>query len=381
MFTNADNDTYPLWYAQEVEGIRRDIQIVLTPYLSASWYVNQMRQSSYKKPGIKMSLGQDKLLGGQRSFLPIVEKLDSTIDVSALLEFVGSDNKKTKLELSDGKKVNFVPAHKLSLAVNKNLTSSYRFLSGFTPTPVDSLQLQLKGSYLQMDHLLLLDILASNNWKRPVYFASVQEPMNLGLDRYLQLDGYAYKLTPFYSNTETNEVGIVDSDKLYDKLINKFSFESLTNPKVYLDWTHVSTVSVVSLRNKFAQLAETLLKEGQTVKAIAVLDRIIAILPHERIPYDFSVLQIGELYLKAGQKAKAEQVLGKLQATTTENLEYFRTLPKKYLSGIDYELRVNLYIISELQKIANNGGLENMSRTIGIYWQQLENTLLPAIQR
>jgi len=232
-----------------------------------------------------------------------------------------------------------------------------------------------------MDHLMLLDILASNHWKRPVYFASVQEPITLGLDKYLQLDGFAYKLTPFKNNpSETNEIGVVDSDKLYHKLMNQFSFESLANPKVYLDCTHVNIVSVLSLRGKFAQLSETLLKEGKTTKAIQVLDRIVAMLPHERIAYDPQVLKIGELYLMAGQRSKAEKILLKLKTVTTENLDYFQRLPKKYWPGIDYEIRVNLFIISELQRVAEKYGFEDLAKDTRIYWNQMENTLLPVIQ-
>lgn len=381
LFTNADNDTYPLWYAQEVEGIRRDVQIILTPYLSANWYVNQMRQQSYRKAGIKMTLGKDKFVGGERTFLPIIEKIDSTVDIASLLDFVGSNDPRTQVELSDGKKVNFVPTHRLSLPMNKELGNNYRFVSGFTPTAADSLQVQLKGNYLRMDQLLLLDILATNNWKRPVYFASIQEPMNLGLDKYLQMDGYAYKLTPFYNNSsDIGDVGVIDTEKLYDKLMNQFSYASLANPAVYLDWTQVTTVYAVSLRSKFAQLAETLLKEGKTARCIAVLDRITAILPHERIPYDLHSLKIAALYLKAGQRAKAESIIQTLKTATIENLDYFQTLPMKYLTGIDYEIRVNIFTISELQKMATNNGFEDLAKSLGMYMQQLENTLLPVIQ-
>ena len=382
LFTNADNDTYPLWYAQEVEGIRRDIQIILTPYLSADWYVDQMRKPTYSKPGIAMTLGQDKIVSGQRNFLPIVEKTDSTIDLNALLNFVGSNDDRTKVELNGGKKTNFVPSRKLYLPVNREIAKSYKFKSGNTPKLEDSLQIPLKESYLRMDHLLLLDILASNNWKRPVYFASVQEPMNLGLDKYLQLDGFAYKLTPFKRNPEeANEIGVIDSEKLYHKLMQQFSFESLANPNVYLDCTHVNIVAVLSLRSKFARLAETLLKEGKTAKALQVLDKITTMLPHERISYDPQILKISELYLIAGNRTKAETILKKIKTVTTENLDYFQKLPKDYLEGINYEIRVNVYTLAEIQKIAEKYSFAEISKDIDSYWKHLEHTLLPLVQR
>ncbi|HEY4785811.1 MAG TPA: DUF2723 domain-containing protein, partial [Bacteroidales bacterium] len=378
LFTNADNDTYPLWYAQEVEGIRRDIQIVLTPYLSADWYVAELRRPSYDKPGLPLSLDQGKIVGGKRTFLPILDKIDSTVELKALLGFVSSNDERAKVMLTDGRTENYLPSRNLSLPVNKSITKEYKFQSGFQPLADDTIQIRLKGSYLRLDHLLLLDILATNNWKRPVYFASVQEPMNLGLDKYLQLDGYAYKLTPFRSNSrEIDDIGIVDSEGLYQKLMEEFSFKSLADPRVYLDWTHVSTVSVVSLRNKFARLAETLIREGKPEKAEKVLDKIMTILPHERIPFDLATLNISDLYVKTGDRNKGEQLLKKLETVTAENLVYFHTLPGKYMSGIDYELRLNLYMMDEIRRIAEYYKFENIARDSAAYEKIWEGSLLP----
>lgn len=362
LFTNADNDTYPLWYAQEVEGIRRDVQIVLLPYLSAYWYVDQLRKPSYHKPGLKISLSEGKFVGGQRSYLPIVDRIDSTVELRSLLEFIGSEDQRVKVQLSDGQTVNYIPSHKVSLLADKN-KASVKPRNQWSME--NTIEISLKGQYLRMDQMLLLDILASNKWERPVYFASVEEPRLYGLDKYLQLDGYAYKLTSYKSNPQDiSEIGIIDGDSLYDKYMNRFSFASLADPKVYLDWTHVSTVSILSLRNKFARLAETLLTEGKTDKAIKVLDRITAMLPHERIAYDYQVLRIANDYLQSGQRTKGEGVLKKLQTVTEENLDYFKSIPKTQLSGIDYELRLDLFIMQEIMRIAQNYHLENISKEV-----------------
>ena len=382
LFTNADNDTYPLWYAQEVEGIRRDIQIVLTPYLSADWYVDQLRRPSYNKHGIVMTLDQEKIAGGKRAFLPIVEKLDSAVELGQLLNFIGSDDENLQVMLNKGEKVNFVPSRKLWLPVNKKGVKNYIFKSGFQPQSSDSLIISLKESYLRLDHLMLLDILASNHWERPVYFASVQEPLSLGLDKYLQLDGYAYKLTPFKSNAkEINDIGVIDSETLYQKYMSQFSFASLANPKVYLDNTHMGVVSTLSLRNKFARLAETLLNEGKPDKALHVLDKIMAVLPNERISFDFQMVNISELYLRAGNRSKAEQTLTKLKAVITENLDYFQTLPKKDLSAIDYELRLNLYTMEEILRMANIHHFSDIAMSTDLYWKKMESSLIPMLQK
>jgi hypothetical protein len=378
LFTNADNDTYPLWYAQEVESIRRDVRIVLLPYLSAYWYVDQLRKPFYQAAGIAMSLTTDKFIGGQRSFLPVVERMDSSVDVADMLGFVGSDEASAKVEMTGGERSNYLPTRKLFLKVDKEKfqhTCDSLHLA-------DSIKITVKDRYMRMDRLVLLDILATNNWKRPVYFASWQEPIEMGLDKYLQLDGYAYKLTPHESKPkDESEIGFVETDSLYEKFMYRFDFRTLFNPKVYLDGTHISTIYVVSLRGKFAQLAEALIRKGQKDKAIAVLDKITAMLPHERVSFDYQVARIAGLYLQAGARAKGESLLKQLEKITFENLDYFRTLPHEYLAGIDYDLRTNLYQLQEIMQIARQQKLESQTAEVDRYWSSMENTLLPTLQR
>jgi hypothetical protein len=355
LFTNADNDTYPLWYAQEVEGIRKDVQIVLLPYLSAQWYVDQLRRPVYKKPGLRMTLTSDKFVGGKRSYFPIIEKIDSTVELASILQFAASDDDRARVQLSDGQQVNYIPTHKIQLSANNTKFSE---IKGKTPPLQKFLEISLKGQYIRMDDIVLLDIIATNNWKRPVYFTSFQAPRQYGLDKYLQLDGYAYKLTPYKTNpADISEIGFIDSDSLYNKFMNQFSFTSLANPKVYLDWTHVGTVSILSLRDKFARLAETLMVEGKKERAIKVLDRINSILPDERIAYNYEVLRIIADYMQCGEKDKATEILKKFQFNTGQNLEYFKTLSKPERKSIEYEIRLNNYIFQELNKLAKDNQL------------------------
>ncbi len=344
LFTNADNDTYPLWYAQEVEGIRRDIQIVLLPYLSANWYVHQMHSQKYFNQGLKMSLTDNKFVGGKRTYLPIVERIDSTIDLLAMLDFVGSEDPRSKIELNGrlSDVSNFIPSRRLVLSSNPK-----------DAQPADSvININLKGSYLRMDQLVMLDIIATNRWERPVYFASVQEPMSLGLDKYLQLDGYAYKLISKKTDSQDySDVGYIDTESLFNKLMNKFTYTSLANLKVYLDWTHITTVSVVGLRGKFVRLAGALLLEGKKEKAIAVLDKITNMLPNERIAFDYNVIGIADLYLRAGETSKGRELLKKLKVVTTENITYYQSMPKNLTGGVEYDYRVSMYLMQEIERL------------------------------
>ena len=354
LFTTADNDTYPLWYAQEIEGIRRDVRIILLPYLSADWYVNQMRQPIYGQEGIKMSWTQDKIAGGKRNYLPIVDRIDSAVDVSSALTFAASDDARTKVELASGEQLNFIPSHRLSLRVNKKTLAPEGNLK-----PEDAIKVTLKGNYVMLDKLLLLDIIASNS-TRPIYFTSAQEPIGLGLDKYMKLDGCAYKLTPYQNlSPESGDIGFVNTDQLYDQYMNKFEWKSLSDPRAYLDYFHLYTVATVGVRQKFCRLATALLNEGKTDKAIKVLDKICDMTPNERVPFDYNNLNIAALYLQAGQKEKGNAMLNLMKTITHENAIYFSSLSRKQLAGLDYENRLNQYLMQEIALIEKNSKTVN----------------------
>jgi tetratricopeptide (TPR) repeat protein len=173
----------------------------------------------------------------------------------------------------------------------------------------------------------------------------------------------------------------INSEALYDKYMNRFDFTSLANPKVYLDWTHVYTISIVGLREKFARLAEILLSEGKKDKAIKVLDKITTMLPHERVPYNYEILEIINAYFLAGQKSKGEDLLRKLENISKENLQYFRVLKTEELGGVGYETKVNLIVMRELAGIAERNHLGNISKEIIDYLNNMDPRLLQYLQQ
>jgi hypothetical protein len=364
LFTNADNDTYPLWYAQEVEGIRKDIRLVLTPYLSAQWYVDQMRMPQYNSPGLKMNLTSDKFIGGKRSFIPIVERMDTSVDLASVIDFVGSDNEQAMVDLQNGGKTNYIPVKKASLPYKSGNTNNKRKAS-------DSIKFNFHTNYLRMDELVLLDIIASNHWDRPVYFTSEQVPLQFGLEKYLQLDGYAYKLTP-YENSTTNrdEIGYIDTNDLYNKFMHKFAFASLANPSVYLDNTHVYTVNAVSIRSKFYRLSEKLLMEGDTLKAEAVLDKVVAMIPLDKVPYDYSVVKMAGLYFMMHKTEKGKNLFNSALSYCSGNLDYYISLRKASKTINQYDVNMNLYMVQLLAEIANYSKYNEVSDKLKNLWER-----------
>lgn len=377
LFTNADNDTYPLWYAQEVGGIRRDIRIVLLPYLSADWYVNQMRTPQFKQRGLAMHITQDKYVEGKRTYLPIVERTDSAVDVNEMLQFVGSNDARAKIELTSGEKINYIPTRKVILPV----PASYQFSGGLKGMEAeDSLPVNLPGSHLRMDNLVMLDIIATNNWKRPVYFASTQVPSEVGLAPYLQLSGLAYKLIPRKENAaDPNKIGYIDTDGLYNQYMKQFSFASIEDSSVYLDYTHIYQLNVIVLRNKFARLAEALINKGDTVRAEKVLDRITAILPNERLAYEISNIEIADLYLRLGNKQKGRAELLKLKNFCYEHLRFFNGLTKHQMLGVGYEVRLALYMLQQIAVLSEKYGCADVAADCREIWESKTRKLVESI--
>jgi hypothetical protein len=371
LFTNADNDTYPLWYAQEVEGIRRDIRLVLTPYLSAYWYVDQMRRPIYNQKGLKMALTSDKFIGGKRSYFPVYQQIDSAVDMNSVLNFVGSDEDRAKVGLQNGERVNYIPVKKalLPFPISKYSSNNKQKVS-------DSIMVRF-NDYLRMDEAVLLDIIASNDWERPVYFTSEQVPVGFGLEKFLQLDGFAFRLTPYENTVQSrDDIGFINTDALYDQYMNKFSFQSLANPKVYLDNTHVLTVQSVGIRSKFYRLAEKLFQEGKAAKAEAVLDKVVAMLPAQKVPYDYTVAKMTGLYYLMHRTEKGKDLFVKTKNYSRENIDYYIQLKLKGESVNEFDVNMNLYMVQLLAEIAHVQKLDAFSAELQDLWNRATPVLM-----
>jgi hypothetical protein len=365
LFTNADNDTYPLWYAQEVEGIRRDIRLILTPYLAAEWYVDQMRKPQYASEGLKMKLTKDKFLEGKRTFVPIVDRIKTAVDIDSVIDFVASDDDRAMVDLQNGQKTNYIPSRKIFLTGDNGVSKADSGKQVSVNIPI-----KLNDNYLRMDELVLLDIIASNNWKRPVYFTSDQVPVGFGLENYLRLDGFAYKLTMNKNVVSTrDDIGYIDTDLLYNRYMKTLSFSSWSNPNVYLDNTHVYTINGLNLRNKFSRLAEKLIQEGKSDKAEAVLDKILTMLPANKVPFDYSVAKIAGLYFQMQKPEKGNKLFKELKDYCTANLTYYKQLKTEGKSISEYDENMNLIMLQLMAQIAEKYGMKDELSEISLLFE------------
>jgi hypothetical protein len=344
LFTNADNDTYPLWYVQEVEGIRTDVRVILAPFLNADWYIGQLADWHGKATPVPLTIDAKKYASGRLNSVPFYKRTDQYAMLKDVIEFISSDDSRAMIKAMDDIDMNYYPTNLFTLPAD---SAQQAF-----PGCLQAVDFKLEGSYMVKNDLVILDILATNNWKRPVYFLSTQVPASLGLLDYLQLDGFAYRLVPFkYRAVGFSDAGRINADDLYDKLMNKFAWGHMNDPGVFLDYNIVRTTNILGIRSCFARLADEYIRHGKNEKAIQVLDRCMELMPHEAVPYDIFMLPVISAYFQAGAADKAHQYAGRYKDILQKELAYYSSLTPRQAEGVDYERKYAMYVLEELEKI------------------------------
>lgn len=367
LFTMGDNDTFPLWYAQDVEGIRTDIRVVNLSLLSADWYISQMKRKVYDSEPVPFSLSYDEYKSGTREvvYLSDDKRIKGTVDLKELFDVIHSDPKALQVNSSIGI-VDYIPTSHFSIQVDSALVVS----NGTVPPDdaaylVDTLSWKIDKGLITKSQLMILDLLAHNNWERPVYFSTTAgETSYLGLNEYLRLEGMAFRLVPVKKPVSENAIGQINSGILYKRLMDTFRFGNMEKPEVYLDETNRRMVT--NLRTNFGRLAMQLAEEGKYKDAIAVCDRCIEMAPDKAYRFDFFMLPVAETYYRAGAKDKGARMLERLLTLYTQDLNHYFRFPGERINQFDYEMQQALSVINHIRQIAltnNNSSLKDKAET------------------
>jgi hypothetical protein len=376
VFTNGDNDTYPLWYNQEVEGVGIDKRVCNLSYLQTDWYVQQMQRKAYTSDPLPISFKYDQYVQGTRDVVYIMEDprlKGKSIELGKALEFIKDDNPRTKITQYDN--AAYLPVRKLYMVVDKKAVIANGVVAPKDYDKiVDTMYIDLSGNYIAKDHLMILDMLYNNNWKRPIYYAiSVGSDKYMSLDKYFRLEGLAYRIVPILTKGSNYQRGFEDTDLMYDNMMNKFRWGGVKLPGVYVDENNRRMLT--NMRNNFSRLAEALLREGKKDKCIKILDKCIEEIPANKVPYDYFSVQISKIYLDAGEKGKAILLIRDMSKEFTDELNYLFSFNKKDYASFDDEIRSCLYFMNELQTVAENSGdneLKNQIKTtFEKYYDQL----------
>lgn len=366
LFTNGDNDTFPLWYAQEVEGVRTDVRIVNLSLLGTDWYISQMQKQLYNSKPVPFTLPFAKYVQGVNEQLPIFDRgIKGYSNVRDVVNFIASDDPVTKVQTMDGESLDYLPTRNIALPVDKEKVLENGTVRPELASQVDSVltfTIPTSKNYINKPEMMLLDLLAHFNWDRPIYFVSPASDVNVGIQDYLQLDGFAYRLVPIKTTSDQfYNVGRIDVDTLYTRMMKTFRWGGYGNPKTFIDYNNVRTLQVVHLRKNFSRLADALSAEGKYDSAQAVMNKCLELTPVSQIPYDlFTLDNIRSLYL-AKSTEKANKLVEDLCQTTSDNLAYILDLSPRFKSLYETPTQLNLYLCTEAMKIAKENQQADLS--------------------
>jgi len=358
LFTIGDNDTFPLWYAQEIENIRTDVRIVNTSLFMTDWYIDQMKRKAYNSEPLPISFTHEQYVGDKLDISANIPKTEARWNLKDLINFIASDDERTILDLENGQKIHFFPTNKIRIPVDKNAIIKNKVVDAkYNDSIVPFIDIDIKGN-LYKNRLMMLDIVANNNWKRPIYFSagSFGDDDYLWMKEYLQLDGLLYKLVPLRTKlAEKNslDMGQIDSDKMYN-LIMKWNWGNGYDTSIYHD--PETKRNSISYRNNMARLMEQLINEGKTEKAKKIIDLALTKMPTDYYGYYLTVEPFASGLYEVGEKEKARQLLNKLMGKYQENLTYFAGIQPSIQNGIASDIVTDIERYRSLLKVMKDRG-------------------------
>ena len=344
LFTNGDMDTYPLLYVQENENFRKDVLIVNASLLDLGRYANHMANFKGGAKPVKLTMDSSIYKSEIKPYFYVIEKSDQFLAADKLFSLVASDDKSTKFKTTDNQLIDYLPSRDIYFKIdNKKYRNQYKNELNSTDT---SINIHINKNYLTISEFCMLDIISTNLFERPIYFAiTVASDNYLGLEDYFRLEALAYKLTPTKrGNVYEHTTGHIKSDVLYNGCFEKLRFQKQNYNSIVLskDQKHM----VNNYRNILARLANQFLVDNKPKMTLYVLDNCIDLFPSDIIPYDNSALTMIDNYFNIGQKEKAIKI-----ATTYYNQlesELKTNSRKSKNEDVEFELKRNTYELNNL---------------------------------
>jgi Protein of unknown function (DUF2723) len=366
LFTYGDNDSFPLWYVQDVEGFRTDVRVANLSYIQAGWYIDMMRQKAYDSDPLPFSLGSDKYIEGKRNQLPVEDRVDKAVDIKEIIDFAGIDDKKAQIDISGrGDYVNYLPTKKFIIDVDPATVLSNGTVKDYYK---DSLLSPITWVYSETDafkgDLAIMDLIAHNNWKRPIYFSTtVPSTQYKGLEKFFIQEGLAYRVVPVKTGKpEQGEFGMIDPTVMYDNLMNKFTWGNASNPSVYLDENNRRMFS--NFRRLFGDLGKELIARGDTVKALEVAHRGLGIVPDKKLPNDYFSVGLAEVLIGCGKKEEGVKLLNDIIQYSSDYLRFAVALKPENRFGLEYPIGINMQSMIEIYRMGTRLKLDDMVKII-----------------
>jgi hypothetical protein len=362
LFTGGDNDTFPLWYAQETENCHDDLRVLVLSYCNTDWYVDQTsRKVNRSKPFARTLNAKAYQQGGPNDYLSYADLKINSIDAKQYLDLLSKNHP----GLRDGDR-NIVPSKVITIDIDKRAVIEKGVIpKGMENLVVSRMELRLTNNVIEKRDLLFLDLLVTSNWERPVYLnPTSMSQMNIDLKPYAVQEGNVYRILPV-KNPRTDRDYLVNTEKSYDLMVNKFRYRGLNDPGIY--YTNDYAIQVMNHRSNLNSLAEALIDKGETEKAANVLLFSLNKMPDSAIPYDPSSPDTVNLLFKVGKKQKAIEV-AKVIANRAGEVASFLIAND---SRTSYELRKNIFLLGAMQRSLYEHGEQELARTYGVSYNSL----------
>ncbi|MBR6128405.1 MAG: DUF2723 domain-containing protein [Bacteroidaceae bacterium] len=391
IYTNGDNDTFPLWYAQETEGFRTDARVCNLSYLQTDWYIDQMKRPAYDSPAVPIHWSRLQYVAGTREGVTIrpgtLERLVESYkdDPQTLRDLLGDDPFELKSiidnwVLSDNPELRFIPTDSIVLTVDKDAVRRSGMMMAGDSIP-DKMHISLKGKRaVYKSEMMMYEMIAQCNWERPLYVAMTVGPDNYGhLDDYFVQEGLVYRITPF--NTARSGMN-VDTEKMYENLMTRFAFGGIDKPGIYLDETVTRMCS--THRRIFAQLASRLVQEGKNDMAKKVVEKVEQAIPPTAVPHSFTSgsLELARVWNTIGGKKEANDIALAVANKASEYLEWYLNLPGKMLLLSQKECVSSMYQMHSAISVLESAGSDKvmeLAKKLDIYNQLIQARLYGSV--